>query len=482
MSNSTIDNMAMRGTVSAKAEPTMKKYVGWALAICVPALLWFLPLNIDPRAKHALAITVFMILAWITEVMEPGLVGLTGCFLFWSLGVVARFSQAFGGFSEDTPWFLFGATLFGVMVTESGLARRMAYFVMSRVGTSYSALLFGLIATDFLLTFLVPSGLARVVIMAAIALGLLEVFGLGPGSNVGRGMFIILTYCAGIFDKMIIAGAASILARGLIERFGNVSVYYSQWFLAYLPCDIITILVCWRLILWMFPPEKKEMPGGTEFLRSELRKSGPMSPAEKKAAALMVLAIGLWLTDFAHHLAPSLIGLGVALIAALPFMGILKIEQIRKVNFLPIIFVGTAISMGQVLVETKTLDILTRVMFGWMSSLVTSVSGSAVVLYWTAFVYHIFLASEISMLGTSMPLVMQFAHTQGLNPLAIGMIWTFAAGGKIFVYQSAVMIVGYSYGYFQAKDFFKVGLVLTAVESIILLLLVPLYWPLIGIL
>ena len=68
-----------------------------------------------------------------------------------------------------------------------------------------------------------------------------------------------------------------------------------------------------------------------------------------------------------------------------------------------------------------------------------------------------------------------------MHPLPIGMIWTFAAGGKIFAYQSAVLIVGYSYGYFDAKDLLKVGLVLTAVESLILFFLVPFYWPLIGI-
>jgi di/tricarboxylate transporter len=75
---------------------------------------------------------------------------------------------------------------------------------------------------------------------------------------------------------------------------------------------------------------------------------------------------------------------------------------------------------------------------------------------------------------------MTFAKAHGLDPLALGMIWTFAAGGKIFVYQSAVLIVGYSYGYFETRDLFRLGLILTVVESLILLVLVPLYWPLIG--
>jgi di/tricarboxylate transporter len=41
-------------------------------------------------------------------------------------------------------------------------------------------------------------------------------------------------------------------------------------------------------------------------------------------------------------------------------------------------------------------------------------------------------------------------------------------------------VVGYSYGYFDARDMLKIGFTLTVVESIILLLLVPLYWPWIG--
>ena len=68
----------------------------------------------------------------------------------------------------------------------------------------------------------------------------------------------------------------------------------------------------------------------------------------------------------------------------------------------------------------------------------------------------------------------------GLNPVALAMVWNFASGGKMFVYQSAVLILGYSYGYFQGKDLIRVGFVLTVVEGLILLFLVPFYWPLIG--
>jgi hypothetical protein len=98
-------------------------------------------------------------------------------------------------------------------------------------------------------------------------------------------------------------------------------------------------------------------------------------------------------------------------------------------------------------------------------------------MYWTAFVYHFLLASEISMLGTSIPLVMEFAKSHDMHPLLLGMIWTFSAGGKLFAYQSGVLIVGYSYGYFAARDLLRMGAWLTVIEFLALLLMVPFYWP-----
>ena len=450
------------------------------LCIVVPLLVWFSPLPLEATTKHGLAITSFMIIAWITEAMEYALTGLIGCYLYWALKVVS-FDVAFSGFANDTPWFLFGAALFGAMATKSGLARRIAFTVMQQVGTTYSRILLGLIVTNFLLTFVVPSGIARVVIMAAIALGLIEAFGVGPGSNIGRGMFLIITYAAGIFDKMIIAGAASITARGGIEKFGGVEVLWSKWFFAYLPCDIITILIAWRLTLWLYPPEKAGLSREAGYIDTELQKMGSWRLLEKRTALLMSIAILLWLTDFIHHVSPSIIGLGIGLLAVVPGLGILNTDDLKRVNYLPVFFTATAVSMGEVLVKTKGLDVLTNVMFAWMEPLLTNIWSSTVVLYWTAFIYHLFLASEISMLGTSIPLLMSFAKTHGLDPLAVGMIWTFAAGGKIFAYQSTVLVVGYSYGYFRGIDLVRIGLWLTVVESLLLLLLVPFFWPLMGI-
>ena len=137
-----------------------------------------------------------------------------------------RFNVVFSGFANDTPWFLFAALLLGRIASKSGLARRLAYSVMLRVGSTYSRILLGLIMTDFILTFIVLSGLARVAILATISLALIEAFQAQKGSNIARGMFLIMTYTGNLFDKMILAGAGSITAAGAMAKFGNVEVLW----------------------------------------------------------------------------------------------------------------------------------------------------------------------------------------------------------------------------------------------------------------
>ena len=463
----------------AGAGVSRRQVIGMVLAPLVGISMWFMPTHEALVAQHALAIGAFTIVLWMTEAVDHGTAGFLGLFLFWATGVAGP-EQIFSGFAGETPWFLLGAMLIGTMAAKSGLAQRVAFTITAKTGNSYSRLLLGFIIVDFVLTFVVPSGIARVTILGSIAIGVVEAFKVGPKSNIGRGLFIIITYAATIFDKMLIAGAASILARGIIQEQGGVQVLYSMWFLAYLPCDIITIVACWRVILWLYPPEKNSIDD-SQHLQKQLDALGPWSAAEKKCAAFLLVAVTLWMTDFVHHISPAMIGISIGLIGVLPGVGLMNVSDLRKLNYSAIWFTAAALGLGRLLNSTKALEVLTDFFAIAIAPLITGPFTSALVLYWTSFVYHFFLGNETAMLSTSLPVILAFAKNHGLDPLAIGMIWTFAAGGKIFVFQGAVLIVGYSFGYFDAKDMLKVGFILTIVESLILLLLVPIYWPLIGI-
>jgi anion transporter len=448
------------------------------ICVAVPLAIWLTPFPIPAAAKGAMAISSFMILAWMTNIMEYGAAGLIGCLLFWVTGV-AKVETAFSGFANDTPWFLFGAIMLGVAANKTGVPQRIGSFVMSRVGASYSQLLLGLIITSFLLLFFVPSGNARLVIMASLAISVIEGFGVGKGSNIGRGIFLVLTYVSVIFDKMIIAGAGAITAVGNIQKFGDIHVSYALWFLAFLPCSILTILAAWRFAIWAYPPEAGRF--NADEMNAKLRGNQAWTPLAVRASFLSALAIVLWMTDSLHHIPASAVALGVALIAFLPFVGVLEVEDMQKTNLMPVFFVAAALSMSNVAQETGALKLLTDFFFGGVTPFLSNKVLAVPALYWGGFTYHFATASEISMLATSLPVLMAYAKAQHLDVLWIGMVWSFSAGGKLFAYQAAPLVVGYSYGYFRHTDLIKIGAFLTIVEFVGLALCVAFYWPLLGI-
>src|SRR5207248_8366409 len=134
---------------------------------------------------------------------------------------------------------------------------------------------------------------------------------------------------------------------------------------------------------------------------------------------LMLATIALWMTDFIHHIPPSMIGLGAGLVACLPVVGILNSEQFKKIDPLPVMLTAAVLSMAVVLTNTKAIEIVNAAFFSRVQPMLRSVNYSSLVLYWAGFFYHFFLP-EPSNLSTSMPLLMPFANEHNLSPAALG--------------------------------------------------------------
>jgi anion transporter len=449
-----------------------------AAAFGLPLLIWLAPLPLEPNIQAAIAISAFLIIAWMTELMEYAATGLIGLMLFWAFGVADE-EVIFSGFVNDTSWFLLGAMLIGAMAVKSGLPQRISNFVIGRVGVSYSRIVLGLIIIDLLLTIVVPSGAAVLVIMASLALAVMKLFDAGKGSNIGRGLFVMLTYLTGIFNKMMIAGSASIMARGMIEQAG-VTVSWSRWFAAFIPTIIVTIIAAWWFTLKAFPPEASSLVDRSDQVKAHFRTAQPWTPLSVKASVLCGLVLTLWLTDELHGISPALIAFALGLCALLPFVDVLDEKDVRAINLLPFFFTAAAIGMGEVLESTGALRLVTDNFIAGLEPWLADRALAATVLYWGGFFYHFVTASELSMLATSMPVLMEFARANGLDPLFIGLLWAFSSGGKLFAYQSAVLVLGYAYGYFRHTDLIKVGLFLTVVDFAVVWLSAVFYWPLIG--
>jgi len=123
-----------------------------------------------------------------TNIMEYGAAGLIGCLLFWTIGG-AKIETAFSGFVNDTPWFLFGAILLGARRTRPGCRNASGLLSSPMSARPIRGCCLASSSRASSLTLIVPSGAARLVVMASIALGVVNAFGAGKGSNIGAGFF-----------------------------------------------------------------------------------------------------------------------------------------------------------------------------------------------------------------------------------------------------------------------------------------------------
>src|SRR5271157_4174289 len=473
-------NIAEAAATKSRISSDTKHFLCLLLAVAMGALAYLAPIMGSGVGRKAFAITILVLVMYITEAASLAVISLIGCLLYWVWAGIPL-SKSFAGFFNDTPWYVLGVLLLGVAAESTGLARRLAYNIICRMGTSYGKILAGMMVLNFLLTFIMPSASAKTLILCTISIGMLESFGMAKRSNIGRGLVLAMTFQSGLYSVFVIAGAAAILAKGLIESVAKVQVTYGMWLVAFLPIWILTIVASWILIMKMFPPEKRTLEGGEAYCRAELAKMGPISKNELKAVLILGVATLLWVTDQWHHISASKVGLAAGLFACLPVLGPLKKEDFAKANFPIVIFIAGAMCMGTVMADTEILKTLTAVLFKWMTPVLRSASLTApVLLYWYNNIFHLFLGNESSMLVATLPALMQFCLKEGFNPLAVGMLWTFATGGKVFLYQMSALALGYSFGCFTAKDLFKLGVALFFVESFLLLVILPWYWPLIG--
>jgi solute carrier family 13 (sodium-dependent dicarboxylate transporter), member 2/3/5 len=203
------------------------RLVGALLGPITGLAIWWLPVGLEPAAHKTVAIVGFMLVYWILEPVEHGITALLGCYLFWALRVTS-FSGAFSSFANSTPWFIFGALFMGEAASRTGLAKRIGYLVMSKAGTSYARLLLGIIILVWLLNFLIPSPNAQLAALAPLVSGIIAAFGLGPGSNVAKVLFVILAYTCSLFSKMIMSSTTGILVHGLIEERMGLQMLWSQ--------------------------------------------------------------------------------------------------------------------------------------------------------------------------------------------------------------------------------------------------------------
>ena len=464
--------------------------------LCLPT-----PADLSTAGHRMIAILFFAIVMWITSavsypVSATLLTALTAVLLGTApnidapaklLGTGAALRIAISGYSTPA-WALVAAAMFiSVAMTKTGLDRRIALNVLSRIGTKTSHIYMGVLFTGFILAFFVPSATARLACLVPIILGILDSLEIDRQSKLAALLVVGATQGDTLWNIMVqTAAAQNLVAVGFISQQLNTTVSWLDWIIAAGPYSLVMIVIYYFLSMKILKPDQLDLKGSQEQLQKHLTELGPMSFNEKKLLAYSVILLGFWATgNYLHKYDTSTTTIVAIAIFLLPGIGIIDWKYAQsRIDWGSIVMFGAGISLGTALLKTKAATWLANAFIHMFTLETLSVFAliGAITLFLIAI--HLGFASATALASAMIPIVISIVtavNIPGVNPVGLTMIAQFSiCFGFILPVNSPQGMVAYSTGTFEVKTFMKTGIPITVIGYLMLLVYAATYWQWLG--
>jgi len=487
--------------------PTSARWIvaNWGLPLAIAALVAVLllptPTGLPIAGHRMLATLVFAVIVWMTEAVDYAvsaviIAALMAFLLGLSpnpanpnvlLGTSGGLGLAFSGFANTALVLVASALFLAAAMTATGLDKRIALTILSRVGVETRHVLVGTILVGVVIAFLVPSTTARVACLVPITLGIIAAFGVDRKGAFAGMLMITTVQTASIWNVGIkTAAAQNMVAIGFIEKAFGRTITWLEWLVAAAPFGILMSIALYFVMTRMMPPEVKAVQGGREAISKALAGLGPMQPSEKKLLTISLTLLAFWATEgVLHSFDTSTTTITAVALMFLPGIGIMTWKEAQpKIPWGAVVLFGIGISLGTALLQTKGAV--------WLADLVVAEFGlkQATPLFILSvmslflIVIHLGFASATALASAMIPIViavLQGVATPGLNVVGMTMLLQFVVSfGFILVVNAPQNMVAYGTETFEAKDFVRTGLVLTTIAFALVMVLAATYWHWLG--
>lgn len=486
-----------------KQKKNLKPYfLVLSFAVLIGVLLLPTPDDLPVMGHRALAVLAFAIILWVTEaVTYPVSAAMIVSLLTLLLGLSPKLDNpdellttkealkmALGGFSSPAVALVAGALFLAAAMQATNLHKRLALYILSKVGAKTGAIVFGAILVSIILAFFVPSATARAGAIVPILLGMVAAFGLPANSRLGALLIITAVQSISIWNVGIkTAAAQNMVALDFIyEQFG-VDVSWGQWFMYAAPWSIIMSIVLYFVMINVIKPETKVLEGGTDIVQKNLKELGPLRAEEKRLIIISLALLFFWATEKRFHPFDSTTVTIVAVaILLLPKIGVFTWKQVEKlIPWGTIIVFAVGIALGSILLATDGAQWLSDKMFGVMGLDSMPLLATIALLALFNILIHLGFASATALASALIPIVLVLASTLGsdVNPVGFVLIQQFVISfGFLLPVNAPQNMLAYGTGSFTVKDFFKAGLPITIIGYVLILIFSATYWKWIGLL
>ena len=459
-------------SISQSFSTTLK--VGAAVLVFFVVLLAPSPDGLTPEGQRALAVMAFAVVLWATEVVPIALTGIAGVVLLVLVNAVPDVVQAFYGFSQPVSYFLIGILSLGLGVHKSGLAERVAVHLLRLASGNPRSLYFQMLVSFAVLAYALPSASTRGAIMVYIYEQALDHWQVAAGSTLHKGIMLAMGSLNRLASTALLAGGITpVVASSLLGDFS-----WGGWFVV-MALPFYALLVFGGLALFLM---YRSGFTATRSYTGELLKLGPVTSAEKKAAAIAVGTALLWFTDFAHGLHPAIPAMIAMCAILMPGIGLLSWRDLeQELGWSVFIVVATSLSLSQALVTTGAASWFAQTFVSGAGMLNDSPLILLLALSAVAAVVRVMMPNIAAYLAFLIPIVAAAAGPLGLSPLLCGLAVVVVGDSIVYYPASATAsIIIFQRANIPGAEVFRFGLVMTVVTVAVLFAIVLPYWNLIG--
>ncbi|WP_028573939.1 SLC13 family permease [Desulfonatronovibrio hydrogenovorans] len=451
-----------------------------SIAVLLGLLVYALPTpdNLSIEGHRLLALLVTCLILWTTEAIPIGITALCvggGMIMF---DIVGR-NDAWTPYANPAVMFVLMIIMFGVVLNEVGLARRLMYHLLRLAGTNVKKLSFILaVGCTMLATILHDATVTVVMVFAFVPVFMAMGMKPGQGHDLPKFFLILipLAASAGGFGTMIGGGrnplAVEILYRYTQQETGEGRVIgFLEYLIIQFPICFFTAVATWAVVYFLFRPKEKELVG------VKLEYPGPLRGAELGVALVFVGAFVLWFMG-------DLTGWHVSVPAVLAMIGFCAPGWVSfrticdKFPWESWIVFGAGVSLGLALLKTGAGQFLAEACLPLLEG-----RNDFIVFYGLGF-FGSFLSSLMSnsaAVALTLPITLPMAEMLGMSPVAVALLAPMTTSFIMLVIGCPPTIIAYSSGYFTQVDFIKVAVPWCLILLVVAVVGVLFYWPLIGI-
>ena len=460
--------------MSHHPKKTIKKHWLQLIVLLVGLIIWFIPTpeGLETQAWHLFAVFITAIFAVIINAMPiftSSIIALATVVLTGTLTT----KQAYSGFSEGFILLIIVAFLIARGVIKSGLGKRIAFLIIRKFGTSSLKLGYSIVAADMFISPAFPSNTARSGVLYPIVNALAADSGskVADGTRKKIGSFLMMTSMAGLTlsSTLWLTAMAANPAGAKMAKDVGVDISYGSWALAAsVPVLVLYFLVPW-VIYKIYPPELKETPEAPKIAQEALDKMGPVHKNEWIMAGTFIGMVFLWVMSGTWGLdktAVAFLGLGILMVT-----NIFTLDDLRgEGNAL-----GTLVWFAILYSMSKYLNELG--FMGWVGDHISnSVAGfSWPVVYVSLIVgyvlIHYFFVSQTAQMLALFSVFLGVAIKAGVPTEMMAYMLLFATNFNAVITPqgSSANVIYTGSGYIDAGEVYKVGGIVTAVNTVVFL-------------